>query len=593
MSDMLARKRADSSWHIADLPQRQWLEHLPVAIVAVGLTADRRILFSNARFAQTFGYDPQDIPTIDDWMRRAYPDHARRSQAAARWDAAVAKALEGKGRVDAGEFLITCKEGGMRAAAISMAVVDDMLISAFADTTGHARAGAGMNVDEAELRQLIDGLPMGIAMITLDARQRILFINQQMSTTFGYSLDDIPSVEDWARLAYPDPAYRAQSFARWDEAVALAIAEHGRVKSIEFRVACKNGQVRDTLINAIVMENRLLVGFVDITERRQAERALQAARDAQEKTAYEITEAIPVGTYTMVLKAGEDLARFSFMSRRFLQLTGLQREEAERDTMKAFACVHPDDLDEWIRLNAEAFATKRRFFGQTRVIVNGEVRWITAESVPRELPDGATLWEGVLIDVTTRVQAEQALQQAKDEVEAVNRALKLANEQLEHMATTDPLTGMRNRWYLEQAIRDQLERVRRYAEPVSLMLFDIDHFKSINDIHGHLAGDEALVEISHCARHALRTIDIPGRWGGDELVVMLPHTDISQAHHVAEKLRQHIASLRIATIGQVTASFGVTEFKSGDTLDLVFRRADAALYAAKTAGRNRVCVTED
>ena len=108
-----------------------------------------------------------------------------------------------------------------------------------------------------------------------------------------------------------------------------------------------------------------------------------------ERVIAHLTEAIPVGTYTMVLRPGAELASFEFMSERFLELTGLKREEALADPLKGFACVHPEDFDEWVRLNAEAFSNRTPFFGQTRLVVNGEVRWITAESVPRTLADGS------------------------------------------------------------------------------------------------------------------------------------------------------------------------------------------------------------
>lgn len=223
--------------------------------------------------------------------------------------------------------------------------------------------------------------------------------------------------------------------------MARAVAENGLIEAREFRGTCKAGRVRDTLISAVVLDDRLLVGLMDITELRQAERELRSAREALERTAYEVTEAIPVGTYSMVLAPGAAMVRFSFMSKRFLELSGVSREEAEGDTMSVFACVHPEDFDDWVRLNAEAFAEKRPFFGQTRIIVDGEVRWITAESVPRDLPDGSTVWEGVLIDVTERVRAEQALICAREKAESANWALRHSNLELKRLATTDQLTG--------------------------------------------------------------------------------------------------------------------------------------------------------
>ena len=273
---------------------------------------------------------------------------------------------------------------------------------------------------EQELRSIINGLPIAVATSTLEPSAPITFMNEQFVSTFGYTLDDIPTVAAWGEKAYPDAAYRTESFRVWDEAVERAVAEHGRVESMEFRVTSKDGVRRDVIMNAVVLENRLLVTMMDMSERRQAEklldertRELDAARRTLERTAFELTENIPVGTYTMVLPPGEALARFSFLSRRFLELTGLNRDEALADPLKGFACVHPEDYDVWVALNTVAFAQKLPFFGQCRLIVNGEIRWITAESIPRDLPDGATVWEGVLIVITERKLAEESLKESE------------------------------------------------------------------------------------------------------------------------------------------------------------------------------------
>ena len=150
----------------------------------------------------------------------------------------------------------------------------------------------------------------------------------------------------------------------------------------------------------------------DQSAQKQAEEALRIAEKRLEKIAYELTENIPVGTYTIVQPADGGMARFSFMSRRFLELIGLTREEALSNPMKGFECVHPDDLDAWLALNAEAFNAKKPFSGETRLMVKGDIRWITAESFPRPLPDGTTVWEGVLADVTDRKRAEEALSES-------------------------------------------------------------------------------------------------------------------------------------------------------------------------------------
>lgn len=195
---------------------------------------------------------------------------------------------------------------------------------------------------------------------------------------------------------------------------------------------------------------------------------------------------------------------------------------------------------------------------------------------------------GVSRDIDERKRHELELRQARDLTEQANQALRAANVELERLATTDTLTGVWNRRHFEQAVAAEIQRVGRYDEPLSLILFDIDHFKAINDTHGHLVGDQVLIALSHRVRDHLRGVDLLARWGGEEFVVMLPHCDGAQAQRLAEKLRVLIAAQPFPMAGRVTSSFGVVEFRPPESADAWLNRADDALYQAKGAGRNRV-----
>jgi len=195
---------------------------------------------------------------------------------------------------------------------------------------------------------------------------------------------------------------------------------------------------------------------------------------------------------------------------------------------------------------------------------------------------------GVSRDISERKRDEQTLLHAKEETERANRALAVANEKLYQLATTDRLTGVANRWSFEGEIEHEIRRTIRYGEPLSLILFDIDHFKAINDRHGHLVGDQVLIALSQRVRDRLRSVDVLARWGGEEFVIMLPHCGSAEAEQLAEKLRALIAAEPFPTVGQVTSSFGVAEFNPRESADVWLNRADDALYQAKAAGRNRV-----
>jgi PAS domain S-box-containing protein len=279
-----------------------------------------------------------------------------------------------------------------------------------------------------DLRELVERLPLPAALVGFDVDQSIVLLNESFLKAFGYALADIPTVGEWALRAHPDEAYRCESLSVWNAAVAKARNQTGRVESMEFRFTCRDGTVRDVVCSAAVTGDFLLVTCIDVTERRRAEAELRARQAAIDRTAYELTENIPVGTYTMVQPPDGGTGRFEFMSERFLEICGLDAEEARRDPLNAFACVHPEDYDEWVRKNAEVFANRQPFFGECRVVAGGQVRWISAESSPRDLPDGSTVWEGVLIDTTRQKLAEaalaEALEQERQQEEAHRRDLE-------------------------------------------------------------------------------------------------------------------------------------------------------------------------
>ncbi len=152
----------------------------------------------------------------------------------------------------------------------------------------------------------------------------------------------------------------------------------------------------------------------------------------------------------------------------------------------------------------------------------------------------------------------------------------------------DALTGLPNRRALDEAMTDALERANRTGEPVAVIAFDLDHFKSLNDTHGHEAGDEALRKVGTVVRQSLREGDVLGRYGGEEFLIIAPGVGCDVAARVAERCRAAIEGMDLGPFGSVTASFGVSQWNPGDVGSDVVRRADARLYRAKRAGRNRV-----
>ncbi len=163
--------------------------------------------------------------------------------------------------------------------------------------------------------------------------------------------------------------------------------------------------------------------------------------------------------------------------------------------------------------------------------------------------------------------------------------------EVQKLALTDPLTGVFNRRGFFKAGRHEIARFRRYRQPLSAVMIDIDHFKEINDCYGHSSGDQAIAAAAARIRAVLRCTDILGRYGGDELAILLPHTDLASARDLARRLHESIGRtpIQVKDVSiRITISVGTAQADAGDELNDLLRKADAALYRAKRAGRNCV-----
>ena len=166
--------------------------------------------------------------------------------------------------------------------------------------------------------------------------------------------------------------------------------------------------------------------------------------------------------------------------------------------------------------------------------------------------------------------------------------LKHLNEHLARQAATDALTGIANRMKFSEVLGTETLRSKRFGLPLSVIVFDVDHFKKINDSYGHVAGDNVLRDLAALTATIVRRNDLLARWGGEEFLIMVTHTELSSAVVFAERLRTLIEQFDFSTAGHLTCSFGVAQFVYDDTEELLINRADKALYLAKMRGRNRV-----
>ncbi|MFM7408010.1 MAG: diguanylate cyclase [Cuspidothrix sp.] len=195
-------------------------------------------------------------------------------------------------------------------------------------------------------------------------------------------------------------------------------------------------------------------------------------------------------------------------------------------------------------------------------------------------------------ELLARVRTHLELRHTQKELKKMLEEQKELVKNLEKLANTDSLTGVWNRRYLLNLAEQETQRCRRYHRPLSVLMIDIDHFKGINDNYGHAIGDEVLIKMTEIVSNYLRSVDVLGRFGGEEFVALLPETNRKSALITAERIRENIEKITIPVQEKsvsITVSIGVGSYQKGDAnIDILLQRADEALYKAKRQGRNRV-----
>jgi len=253
------------------------------------------------------------------------------------------------------------------------------------------------------------------------------------------------------------------------------------------------------------------------------------------------------------------------------KLLGYSQEDFESNKVLYTDCIHPDDMKQVTQEHVNSIRNRAYYFEHKpyRLIRNdGDIKWILHSTViVRDSRNKITNFVGYLTDITE---------------------LKNHEIELEKISRTDRLTGTNNRIHTDKVLENQYYRFKRDNETCSVILVDIDHFKSVNDTYGHLAGDNVLVAFSKVLQDSIRQGDVLGRWGGEEFLIILPHTNLDDAMQLGEKLRSNIEKYKFKKPSHITASFGVSTFEQKMDIDTLIDTADKGLYESKENGRNSV-----
>ena len=273
-----------------------------------------------------------------------------------------------------------------------------------------------------------------------------------------------------------------------------------------------------------------------------------------------------------------------FFNRAWTDFVGIAEDGVEASDWREF--VHPDDLPTYRKLIDGLLVEPKPTEAEFRLKkYNGEYSWILERILPRF--DSGDLFMGLIAsatDISVIKRAEALLTQSNRELE---EEVARRTAQLEQLMLTDPLTGVGNRRMLTNRLEEETVRAQRYRHPLTAIFFDVDHFKRVNDIHGHAVGDIVLTRVAASLKANLRECDLMGRFGGEEFVVLLVETGISDSVGLAERMRMAVADIQFPEMPSgVTISAGLAELRPGENGDALLKRSDRALYLAKEAGRN-------
>lgn len=458
------------------------------------------------------------------------------------------------------------------------------------------------NERRVELEDILGASP--VALGWSDASGRIEYINAQLTTMFGYTLPEIPDIPTWFATAYPDADYRRNVIAPWWADAERVLADGDLPQQLESDITCKNGRVLRATMHVSRVGNRHLVVFSDETEKWENLQRMRAhdamlemvargtpLNDILNTIAKQVEQEDPTALCSILL-LDDDKRHLHTIAAPSLPANYLQAIDGVEIGPSVGSC------------GAAAYMGKRVVADDVATHPN----WQNYQPLA-QMANIRSCWSEPIMSTTQQVMGTFAIYHrdvcspTDKDIERIAYAANLCAVAIEHRqalglleqrAYSDPLTGLANRRAFIERASSELARTVRHHGMLSLLMMDIDHFKRVNDTHGHGAGDLVLQAVSTVCEHTVRAGDLVGRMGGEEFAILLPDTDPERAMEIAERLREalaeHITTLEDGSAVNVTASLGVTTLQDHDSpFETLLGQADKALYSAKRQGRNRVC----
>jgi diguanylate cyclase (GGDEF)-like protein/PAS domain S-box-containing protein len=357
--------------------------------------------------------------------------------------------------------------------------------------------------------------------------------------------------------------------------IAAHLEQRTAAYEVEHRLRCRDGRYKWVCSRGKVVERdgagkplRMIGTTTDITAMRTLSERLQQSAALMT----DLTNEIP-GMVFQYRRQPDGESAFSYVSAGAEDICGLSAEQLLRDAQALHALIHPDDQAAYLASFEASARQLTPWHLEFRLQLPGqEIAWRQGEACPRRLEDGSVLWHGFITDVTERKQIEAELQA---------------------FATTDFLTQLANRRHFMQLLEAELARLQRSpGQCATILMFDLDHFKAINDRWGHSVGDQALRHFAAILRAQLRKTDAAGRMGGEEFAVVLGDTDLDKAMSFAQRIQGELTKTPILHGDEqifLAVSVGISALSAADaSAETALSRSDIALYSAKRGGRNRI-----
>lgn len=461
--------------------------------------------------------------------------------------------------------------------------------------------------DTAQLESTFELVPIAIGLYDLSS-ERILYVNPAFQQRFGYTLEDIPDINTWYKIASPIANFRNKILEPWVKEVEYCQQMQKDRPSLETRIVCKDGSARQiSLFYSKIKELRVLY-FNDITDHWVAEQRLKVRSDMLEMVAKSSTLK---DILTVIVQQVQQESPPSLCSVLLLDRTGKQLLLGAAPSLPDFynQAIHG------IQIGPDVGSCGSAAFYNKRVIVENidtHPNWrayteLTTKagltscwSDPIRASDGSLLGTFAIYNNASPTPTEKDIEQIQFASNLASIAIENHNnhQELERRAYYDYLTDLVNRRSFFELSEIVLRQSEQAQENCALMMMDVDHFKNVNDAYGHDLGDLVLQHLAKVSLKNLPNNAILSRIGGEEFAILLPNKDNAEALQIAESLRAALASTTLISHDNQTIHFTVSlgvAFSQGQHYytDELLREADKALYKAKQTGRNRVCVFND